>query len=64
VIGPDELAIYVALALIAAGCWVEWPLWRRAALLVPGSVMVWMYLPQRTAFLDRPMPKTGKRPKD
>jgi uncharacterized membrane protein YecN with MAPEG domain len=49
-VGPEEIAIYVALALVAAGMW---QVWRPGACLVPGAVMLWMYLPQRAAFVER-----------
>lgn len=50
VIGIEEVAIYAALALIAAGCWQAW---RPGSYLFPGLVMLWMYLPQRKAFIER-----------
>lgn len=50
VIGIEEVAIYTALALIAAGCWF---VWKPAAGLVPGVVMLWMYLPPRKPFIEQ-----------
>lgn len=50
VVGIEEVAIYAALALIAVG---SWQVWRPGAFLVPGAVMLWMYLPQRTTFIKR-----------
>lgn len=44
----EEIAIYSALALIAVGCWSAW---RPGSYLIPGAVMLWMYLPQRSSFI-------------
>lgn len=51
VIGIEEVAIYTALALIAWGCWF---VWKPAAGIVPGAVMLWLYLPTRKPFIERP----------
>ena len=50
-IGRDEVVLFAGLALTAYGCWLVWP---PAAYLVPGLVLVWMALPSRTAFIERP----------
>lgn len=49
-VGVEEALIYTALGLMACGCW---QVWKPGAYLVPGAVMLWMYLPQRKAFVDR-----------
>lgn len=59
VIGPEELAIYTALAVLTAGLW---PLAGQASLIAPGLVMAWMYLPGRAGFIERgPAPKPPRR---
>lgn len=55
-IGIDEIAVTLALALIAAGFW-SW--WRPGAFLVPGVVLLWLCLPARSVFIIRP--KRGER---
>lgn len=52
-IGRDELYLAAGLALVATGCWDAW---RPGAFLVPGVVLVWIALPCRAAFIDRPAP--------
>jgi hypothetical protein len=49
-IGPDEILLALALVLIAAGCW---KVWRPAAFLVPGFVLLWIAMPSREAFIAR-----------
>jgi len=60
--GPDEIAIVLALALVALGCW---QCWRPGAALVPGLVLLWLFLPQRSSFFSRPptvpAPKVSRR---
>jgi len=57
-VGRDEVHFYGALVLVAAGCW-EW--WRPGAFLIPGAALLWVSLPMRSAFIDRPHePKDGK----
>lgn len=55
-IGADELGLAAALLLIAVGLCA---LWRpAAACLACGGVLLWVYLPQRTSFVQRlPMMK-------
>ncbi len=50
-IGVEEALIYTALGLLAAGCW---QVWQPGACLVPGAVMLWLYLPSRRPFIERP----------
>ena len=50
VIGINEVAIYTSLALISCGAW---QVYKPAAFLVPGVIMLWMYLPQRVPFFSR-----------
>lgn len=46
-VGRDEILLVLGLVLIAAGLW---QVWTPGALLVPGLVMLWLTLPQRSAF--------------
>jgi hypothetical protein len=57
-VGVEEVAIYLALGLMAAGCW---QVWAPGACLVPGAVMLWMYLPQRQPFITRPPAPIARR---
>lgn len=59
-IGRDEIYLAAGLALIAAGCWLTW---RPGAFLLPGAVLVWIALPCRAAFIDRPQPEDSRRPR-
>jgi hypothetical protein len=54
----DEIQVLVGLALIAAGCWMAW---RPGAFLIPGAVLVWMAMPSRSAFIERPAPTPKQR---
>jgi hypothetical protein len=56
VIGVHEILIYVAVALTAYGAA---QVWRPSGALVPGIVMLWMYLPQRPRFVQ-PVPTARK----
>ena len=47
----DELVLTAGVVLIAIGCW---DLWRPGAFIVPGVILVWISLPARTGFIDRP----------
>lgn len=56
-VGRDEVFLAAALALIAYGCW---DLWRPGSFLAPGAVLLWIALPCRAAFMERPQePKKG-----
>lgn len=48
VLGVDELLILVGLGLLTAGLW---SLVEQAALIAPGLVLLWIAVPQRTAFV-------------
>lgn len=58
VIGLDELLLVVGLALLAYGFWLTWS---PGAFLVPGAVLVWIALPSRRAFIDRPAPPARRK---
>jgi hypothetical protein len=47
-IGRDDLTVFVGLACLAAGAWSVIGL---AALILPGSVLVWYALPPRPPFI-------------
>lgn len=49
--GREELYLAAALGLIALGCW---DLWRPGSFLVPGAVLLWVGLPTRSGFIERP----------
>lgn len=47
----DDVFTVIGLALVAGGMW----LWLRPlALIVPGAVLLWVFLPSRPPFVDRP----------
>jgi hypothetical protein len=48
--GPDELLLTLALALVTVGLW---PLVGLAALVAPGIVLLWIALPTRSSFVQR-----------
>lgn len=50
-VGIDELGLWVGTALLATGAGRVWP---PAVYLVPGAVLLWVHLPVRRAFIDRP----------
>jgi hypothetical protein len=45
--------LLLALGLIAAGLW---QVWRPGVYLVPGLVLLWIVLPPRRPFIERPAP--------
>lgn len=53
-LGPSEIAMYVALALVVIGLW---PVLGRPTLAIAGAVMLWAYLPSRVAFVLHPEKK-------
>lgn len=57
-IGRDEIYLASGLLLVAAGCWDTW---RPGAFFVPGLALVWIAMPTRGAFVERPPqePKKG-----
>jgi hypothetical protein len=50
-IGVDELVLGAGLGLIAWGCW---HVWRPAAAIAPGVVLLWISLPGRSPFIVQP----------
>jgi hypothetical protein len=58
VIGVDEVGLIAALLLIAVGFW---DLWRPGAFLVPGAVLLWIWLPVRKPFVHRPTQASMRR---
>ena len=48
----EELLCLFALLLIAGGFWLM-PSWRAGSLLVPGIVVLWMFMPARVSFVVR-----------
>jgi len=54
----EELMVAAAIALIAAGLR---DVWAPGAYIVPGLVLLWIYLPARTAFVvSKPDDKKGR----
>ena len=51
VVGADELLLACALALVTVGLW---PIIGRSALVVPGTVLLWIALPSRAPLVVRP----------
>lgn len=47
-LGRDEAMLLIALGLLSWGCG---QVWSPAALLVPGAVLLWIYLPPRVPFV-------------
>lgn len=50
IVGVDELLLVVGLVLITAGLW---PVLDAVAFAVPGAVVLWIALPQRSPFVHR-----------
>jgi hypothetical protein len=59
-IGLDEVVLVIALTLITVALW---PTFGRAALLLPGLVLLWLALPARRAFIDKSDEKPAARRK-
>lgn len=55
----DDVLILVGLALVSVGLW---HVWRPLALVVAGAVLLWVFLPPRPPFIDRPTVKRERRP--
>ena len=49
-VGRDEVMLLLALGLVALGLW---QMWAPAACLLPGLILLWMFLPARPAFVVR-----------
>lgn len=58
VIGFDELALGIGLGMMAYGFA---DVWRPGMFIIPGAVIVWIALPVRKAFIERPAPPTRER---
>lgn len=58
VIGIDEIGLLVALGLIAAGFSM---VWTPGAFLVPGAVLLWLAIPTRKTFIERPPQPPARR---
>lgn len=56
VVGLQELLVAAALWLLAQG-FLEF--WRPGAFIVPGAVMLWMFLPQRSRLVEPTVRKEG-----
>lgn len=52
ILGPDEIALALALGLIATG-FTQMPSWDAGAYLAPGLVLLWIFVPTRRAFVVR-----------
>lgn len=50
-VGPDEVLLFLGLILATAGIWSRCGV---VALTVPGLVLVWIALPTRRGFVERP----------
>jgi hypothetical protein len=53
-----EIALLVGVAMVTAALW---PTCGRMALIVPGAVLVWLGLPVRQWFIERPTPAAQER---
>lgn len=53
-----EAALLVGVSMVTAALW---PAVGRLALLVPGAVLVWLGLPVRQWFIERPVGSTQER---
>lgn len=58
IVGVDEMGLLVALGLIAAGFSM---VWLPGAFLVPGAVLLWIWLPVRKGFVQRDAPTVARR---
>ena len=57
-IGWEEVLLLLALVLLTVGVW---PVLGVPTLAIPGAVLLWLVLPQRTAFIARPSPDATQR---
>ena len=58
IIGADEVLLALGLSSVAYGCW---QVWEPAAWIVPGGVLIWIAMPVRRAFIERPPPEAARR---
>lgn len=56
-IDAGDVALVLAVLLLTV---TLWPSVGRLALLVPGSVALWLALPTRAVFIEKPMVEKGK----
>jgi fatty acid desaturase len=53
----DDALLLVGLLLLIAGLWT----WSRAlALIAPGLILVWVFLPSRPPFVEPPAPRARR----
>lgn len=57
-IGSEEIALLVAIVLLAAGFWQTW---KPGVYFGPASVLLWMFLPTRVRFVAREPEPTRKQ---
>lgn len=58
----EELFVALGLLLIAAGFW---QFWRPGSFVIPGAMLLWLFVPQRQRFVaPRPTMMTKPRRKD
>lgn len=53
----EDVLMLIGLALLAGGLWL---LSHPAALIVPGIVLLWMFLPARPPFIERAATREGR----
>lgn len=58
-IDKEDLLTLVGLVLVASGLWY---VSRAAALILPGLILLWMFIPTRPPWIERP-PASVRRPK-
>jgi hypothetical protein len=58
--GPDEIGLLLALGLIFGGLWFTWR--PAGASLIVGLVVLWIYVPSRTTFLQQPITPPPRKP--
>lgn len=58
-IDKEDLLTLVGLLLVASGLW---SVSRAAALILPGLILLWMFIPTRPPWIERP-PASVRRPR-
>lgn len=56
-VDKEDVLMLAGLALLAAGLWL---VSHAAALIVPGLILLWIFLPSRPPFVDRPVPSNRR----